>query len=171
MGRSIPQYVILFLSLILVQILICNHIMLFGVAVPILFFYFILRLPMGMPIKGVLTLAFLTGLIIDIFSDTPGVNTISCTVLAVCRRPIYHAFTGNDEALAIAVPSISTLGLAVYVKYLFTCVLLYCVMAVSLEYFTFADIKRTLSIAGASTFLSFILMLGVDSIMGGRKDR
>lgn len=171
MGRNIIQYTTLFVILILVQVLICNHIMLFGVAVPILFFYFILRLPMGMPVKGVLTLAFLIGVIMDISSDTPGVNALSCTILAVCRRPVYHAFTGNDETLAIAIPSISTLGPTVYIKYLFTCVLLYCTICVSIEYFTFVDIQRTLSIIGGSTLLSFILMLGVDSLMGGRKDR
>lgn len=171
MGHNIPQYVILFICLVLVQILICNHIMLFGVAIPILFFYFILRLPMGMPVKGVLTLAFLMGLIVDIFSDTPGVNTISCTILAAARRPIYHTIIGNDETLAVAVPCISTLGVWIYFKYLFTCVLLYCVLAVCLDYFTFVGLKRTLSIAGASTLLSFILMLGIDSLTGGRKDK
>lgn len=172
MGRSVGTYIILFISLVLVQILLCNHIMLFGVAAPIIFFYFLLRLPMGMNVKWVLVLGFLMGLIVDIFSDTPGVNTISCTILAVARKPIYRSFIGNDEALATAVPSIATLGISVAFKYLLSCTLLYCVLCVSLEYFTFASPQRIFSIIGASTILSFILLLGVDSLMGGgRRER
>lgn len=149
--------------------LICNNIMLFGIAVPLIFYLPLLRIPMSMSVKGVLTIGFFVGLIIDIFSDTPGVNTISCTILGALRRPIFKLFTGNDEALGVASPTIVSVGFWIYFKYLLLCTIAYCFTAVSLEYFTFVSIERTLSIIGASSLLSFLIMLGIDSITGGKK--
>lgn len=168
MGRDTASYIMLVISMLLVQVLICNHIMLFSVAVPIIFFYPILRLPGSMSVKAVMTVAFLLGLTVDIFSDTPGVNTLSCTVLAVMRRPVLHSFTGNDDTLSSVSPCIATLGFWTCFKYLLICVSSYCLMSVALEYFTFVSLQRTLSIIAASTLVSFVLLLGVDSLTGGK---
>ena len=130
MGRDTAKYLLMILCLMLVQILICNRIMLFSVAVPIIFFYPILRLPMSLSVKWVLTIAFLMGFVVDIFSDTPGVNTISCTVLAVVRRPVFHSYTGNDEALAGVSPCIGVLGFWTLFKYLIVCTPIYCVLTI-----------------------------------------
>ena len=46
MSREIIHFSILFISLLLIQVLICNHIVLFNVATPIIFIYFFVRLPM-----------------------------------------------------------------------------------------------------------------------------
>ncbi len=43
-------------------------------------------------------------------------------------------------------------------------VLIYCTLEIGLEFFTFISIKRMLLIISASTLLSFILLIGVDSI-------
>ena len=74
MSKSVISYFVIFLVLLLIQVLICNNIMLFGVATPVIFIFIILRLPMDTPVKIVMTVAFLSGLLVDIFSDTPGVN-------------------------------------------------------------------------------------------------
>ncbi|MCM1319143.1 MAG: hypothetical protein NC217_02030 [Muribaculaceae bacterium] len=168
MVRSVITYILLIICLLLVQVLICNHIMLFTVAVPIIFFYPILRLPMSMSIKWVLTIAFLIGLIMDIFSDTPGVNTISCCILAVLRKPVFHLYTGNDEALQGVSPMIVTTGLWTYAKYLLLLTPAYCCIAIGLEYFTFTGWQRILCIMGASTLLSYLILLGIDALTGGR---
>lgn len=168
MGRNVVTYIIIIIVLVLVQVLICNRIMLFGFAVPVIFFYPILHLSMGTSVKGVLTLAFLLGLAVDIFSDTPGVNALSCTVLAVLRRPIYHSFTGNDEALATLSPSMSSLGFWTFFKYLLVCTVTYMALAIGVEYFTLTDVWRTLGIICSSTLLSFVLLMGVDSLIGSR---
>ena len=168
MGRDTAKYLLMILCLMLVQILICNRIMLFSVAVPIIFFYPILRLPMSLSVKWVLTIAFLMGFVVDIFSDTPGVNTISCTVLAVVRRPVFHSYTGNDEELAGVSPCIGVLGFWTLFKYLIVCTPIYCVLAIGLEYFSFVNLQRTLCVMAASSFLSFILLLGIDALTGSK---
>ena len=42
MSRELIYYAILFVAMLLLQALICNHIVLFNVAVPIIFIYFII---------------------------------------------------------------------------------------------------------------------------------
>lgn len=169
MGRDITTYLLLFLVLMLAQVLICNHIMLFGLAIPIIFIYPLLRLPMSMSVKVVLTISFLTGLAVDIFSDTPGVNVISCCILAVLRRPVFHLYVGNDEALQGVSPTIANLGFRTYFKYLFLLVPAYCLPAILLEYFTFTTLSRTLLIILSSSMLTLVILLGIDALTAGRK--
>lgn len=123
---------------------------------------------MSMSVKWVLTIAFILGLIVDIFSDTPGVNAISCCVLAVLRKPVFRLYIGNDEALQGVSPSIGTLGFRIYAKYLLLLTPLYCCLSIGLEYFTLTDWQRTLSIIGGSSVLSYFLLLGIDALTGGR---
>lgn len=169
MPQSIARYGVLLLVLLLAQILICNHIILFGVAMPVIFIYFILCLPMGLNAKWVLLLAFLTGLIIDIFSDTPGVNALSCTIMAVLRKPVFKLYTGGDEVFSHVVPGISSLGGAMYAKYVVSLVFIYCMLSFSLDYFTFAYFSRMLVKILSSTVLSAALIIGIDSIAGGKR--
>ena len=166
MPQTIVRYTILLLALLTVQVLICNHIMLFGVAMPIVFIYFLLAPPMNTDVKLVLILGFLSGFAVDIFSDTPGVNSLSCTVLAVMRKPVFRLYTGGDEALANVAPSISTAGFASFAKYLLTLCLLYCTLCFTLEYFTFAYFTRMIEKITASTALSSLLIFAIDGLVG-----
>lgn len=155
----------MFVILVLIQVLICNHIVLFSIAVPMVFIYFIVRLPIAMKISLVMTLAFLLGLTIDIFSDTPGVNSLSCTLIAVMRRPLLYAYVARDDRTKEIIPSVSSLGVAVYSKFLFSMAIIYCLLVFAIEYFNFADIKDIVVMSAASGLLSFLLMLGVDSLI------
>lgn len=117
--------------------------------------------------KWVLTISFLMGFIIDVFSDTPGVNALSCTVLAMLRRPVFKLYTGGDEAFDEVLPCISSLGPAMYAKYMISCTLLYCLLCFSLIYFTFIAFGGLLLKVLASTVLSAALLMGIDGMVGG----
>lgn len=151
--------------MLLAQVLICNHIAIFNVAVPIIFIYFIIRLPISLG-KGILfTLAFIMGLSVDIFADTTGVNALSCTVLAAMKHPIYYAYVPKDDKTKFLTPSISSLGVGIYCKYLVTMVGFYCVMAFTIEYFNFANVKEIVILAASSCLLTFIMLLAIDSLI------
>ena len=156
---------LLFVVLILVQVLICNHIMLFNVAVPFIFIYFILRLPVGMSRILLLTLAFVMGLLIDVFSDTPGVNSLASTLLAMMKRPVFYAYVPRDDKTKIIVPSIASVGWQNYSKFALTMSALFCFIAFSIEYFSFAGIQDILILTAGSAVLTFALIIAVDSLM------
>lgn len=165
MNNDIIKFSILFMLCVLTQALIFNHIVLFQVAIPLIFIYFIVRLPIDLKLSWVFTLSFFLGLLVDIFSDTPGVNALSCTILASIRRPIYYAYVAKDDVTSRLVPCVSSLGILDYAKYLLTFILIYCFLAFTIEYFSFADVKGIVILTSASTLFTFILLLAVDCLI------
>jgi len=165
MNKDILKFIILFILMVLVQVLICNHIALFNMAVPIVFIYFIIRLPMNLGKGWLFTFAFLIGLCVDICSDTLGINTLSCTLLSALKNPVYYAYVPKDDKTVNLIPSISSLGIATYCKYLITMIGLYCLMAFAIEYFNFADIKEIALLSISSCFLTFIILLAIDCLI------
>lgn len=156
---------VILLCLILVQVLICNHIMLFNVAMIFVFIYVMINLPLDLDTGWLLTWAFLGGLAVDIFSDTPGVNSLSCTLLAIIKRPVFYAYIPRDDRTKNIEPSLASLGFSVYSKYLLTMVAAYCLMVFTIEYCSFADIKEILIMSASSALVSFLILLGIDSLL------
>ena len=84
MNRTSLKFLLTFLLLVPAQALVFNHLVLFGTAVPLVFIYLIIILPVTLGTNLSVAAGFLTGLCVDIFSDTPGVNALSCTILLYC---------------------------------------------------------------------------------------
>lgn len=165
MNKEILQFTILFIIMLLSQVLIFNHIALFNVAVPIVFIYFIIRLPISLGNGVLFTLAFFLGLIVDICSDTPGVNSLASTLLAALKKPVYYAYVPRDDKTKYLIPSLSSLGVATYCKFLVTMVGLYSVMAFTIEYFNFADVKDIVILSASSCLFTFIILLAIDCLI------
>lgn len=165
MNKDVIQFTLLFIIMLLVQVLICNHIAIFNVAIPIVFIYFIIRLPIPLGLGTLFTLSFLLGLSVDIFSDTPGVNSLACTLLAALKRPVYYAYVQRDDKTKVLIPSISSLGVGTYCRYLVSMVGIYCLMVFSIEYFSFADLQDILILSASSCLLTFISLLAIDCLI------
>lgn len=165
MNNAIIRYFGLFVLCILLQVLVFNRIILFHVAVPVVFIYFIIRLPINLKLPLVFTFSFFLGLIVDIFSDTPGVNALACTVISALRAPIYYAYMPKDDTTSRLTPGVSTMGLMEYGKYLLTFILIYCLLAFTIEYFSFADVKGIVILTASSTVLTFVILLAIDCLI------
>ncbi|HRF92087.1 MAG TPA: rod shape-determining protein MreD, partial [Bacteroides graminisolvens] len=98
-----------FVGLVLLQVLILNNIHLAGYATPFLYTYFILKFPSSVSRNELLLWAFFLGLIIDIFSNTPGINASATVLMAFVRPPLLTLFTPRDSFDNI-VPSFKTIG-------------------------------------------------------------
>ncbi|MDE5649409.1 MAG: rod shape-determining protein MreD [Duncaniella sp.] len=171
MNKTTLQFLLLGIILVLAQVIVFNHICLFNVAVPMVFFYLIIRLPITLSTNWMLTIGFFLGLIVDIFSDTYGMNALACTIEAMLRRPILRLYVPREEDLTRPEPSMYSLGTATYLKYILTMTLLYCTLVFLIEAFTFFNpIQLVLRIV-CSTILSMILMLGIDSLMTPRSEK
>ncbi len=171
MTKTIIQFIMLFLALVLVQI-ICSKMILFNVATPIIFIYLILRLPIGFSMNWTFTIAFLTGLVIDVFNNTPGMNALACTLLAGMRRPIFNAyFTHDDDETGDLMPAIDSLGLGAYLKYMSTLVLAYCIMIFFIQAFSLHNAGLTLLRIVCSGALSILLIFGIDSLVSTHREK
>lgn len=171
MDNDFLRNLIIWLLVIMAQVLICDHIMLFGVAIAFVYIYIIIRLPMSLNVNYLLSIAFLSGLTVDIFSDTPGVNSLACTVLAMLKRGVMYAYVPRDDRTKAIMPTLRSLGFVVYGKYLFSMCAIYCILVFSIEYFNFADVKDIVIMSGSSAVLSFFLLLGIDSIIMTKREK
>ena len=91
MINSILRFGAIIIILILLQILLFNNIQFSGYVNPYVYIMIILLLPAATPPWLLLIVAFLTGLIIDLFSGSPGMHT-SATLLAGFSRPYVLRF-------------------------------------------------------------------------------
>lgn len=165
MNRQLTTLILLFPLLILLQVLICNHIMLFNVAIPFIFIYFIVRLPIGMSKNLLFTLAFLIGFCVDIFSDTPGVCSLASLILAVVKQPVFYAYVARDDKTKFITPCIATLGWQAYSKFILTLSAIFCLLTFSIEYFSFATVKDIALMTLGSTAITFVLLYCIDCLV------
>ncbi|HJE40136.1 MAG: rod shape-determining protein MreD [Candidatus Amulumruptor caecigallinarius] len=164
MIRTFVKFLIFSIALVLLQATVFNHICLFNVAVPMAFIYVILRLPITMNVGWVLTVGFLLGLSVDIFSDTQGMNALACTLLAMLRKPVFTLYFPREDEIGNPEPTISSLGAVVFIKYDLTMSLLYCFMIFLIEAFTFLNPLLLVLRILCSTVLTTLLILAIDSL-------
>lgn len=157
--------------MILAQVIIFNNLCLFNIAIPIVFIYFIIKLPVTLSTNWTLTLSFIIGLIIDIFSNTHGMNALSCTIIAMMRRSILRLYFPREDDLTNPEPSIRSLGIGVYAKYSFTIILLYCTLIFVIESFSIFNWGILLARIFASTILTFLLIIGIDNLTIKRREK
>ena len=78
MTTDVINRIVGFVVLCLVQALVLNHIHIFGFATPLLYVYMVLQFRRNYPKWGILLWSFLLGMVIDTFSNTPGVSWHRC---------------------------------------------------------------------------------------------
>ncbi len=165
MNKSFVSYILLFVTLVLAQVLLLNHIVLFNCAVCLVFIYFLIKLPINLSPNLMLTLGFILGLCVDILSDTPGLNALCCTILASLKKPVFYAYEQHDDQKRNVAPSIGTMGFLNFSKYIFSLSAIYCLLAFFVEFVYFADVIQILIKAGASTVFTFLVILAIDSLI------
>lgn len=164
MPKTIISYISVFLALVVCQAVIFNNLILFNSAVALVFLYFIVELPITLNVNYVMSLAFLIGLSVDIFQDTPGLNCLSCTIVSFLRRPIFYLYAPRDEDFAGKRLCLSSLGTSTFLKYMLSLVLLYCIIYFSCEALAYGDILRMIIRIVSSTAYTFIVLFTIDSL-------
>lgn len=169
MKRSSLYEVIVFVLLILLQVLLLNRISLFGIATPVLYIYFLLKLPRGKNLFYVIISGFLMGLIIDIFLNTLGMNAAATTIVAAFRKPVMNLFFEKEEYNEF-VPGIYTAA-GPFVRFTIMMVMLHLTFLFFIESFTLFNLMNTLLRIAASSFISILLIIALDSFIFRRKHR
>lgn len=154
----------MFMVLVVAQAVIFNHVILYGVAIPFVFIYFILKLPVSMSSAKVIFLAFLLGTVMDVFQDTPGMCGLACTCLGAVRRSILRLYVPREDDIFHSTPSIRSFGLGVFMQYVITMSLIFCALVFVIEAFTFFRPVVLLARTGASAALTSLLLIATDSL-------
>ena len=89
-GKTDITRLVYFVVLVLIQALILNNIHFLRIATPFLYLYFIIKMPVGTSRDLVVLFSFLIGLVIDMFSNTPGMHAAACTLAGFIREPLQY---------------------------------------------------------------------------------
>lgn len=153
---------VFFFVLLLAQVLVLNHIHIFGYATPLLYVYFVLPTRRHQPQWLTLLWCFAMGLCVDTFSDTPGVAAASMTFVGLLQPYLLRLFIQQDYADDFR-PSIKTLGMMKYSSYAIMLVLVHCLLFFTLEAFNFFNWQQWLLTMAGSSVLTIVLILVIDN--------
>lgn len=149
--------------MVLLQVLILNNVHIAGYATPFLYMYLILKFESDTSRNTLMLCAFLLGLTVDLFSDTPGMNA-AATVWVAFLRPVFLRLFVPRDTLDVLVPSIRTMGTLSFLKYLVVSVLMHHGFLLTLEFFSFAHIDTLLLRIAASTLLTAACIMAIEGI-------
>ena len=153
----------MFVALLAVQVLVLNHVWLLNVATPLLYVYFAITFPRNTEKGEVLVWCFLLGLLIDIFSNTPGLAAGSLTLIGMIQVYLVELFSPRDSAENLEI-SAATLGWGKFSMLSGILTLTYCLLFFILEAFNFFDWQLWLLRAVCSSALTLVLMLAIESV-------
>lgn len=156
------QNIVRFILLMLVQVFVLNNIRFAGFINPYIYILFILLLPVRFPRWLSLILGFITGLVIDSFTNTPGIHAFATVLLAYLRNPVITAFLSVEEG-ANPVPGFYSFGVAAFVKYVIALVILHHTAFFFLEVFSFREAGYTLLRILLNSSITVILLFGIQS--------
>lgn len=162
MNLNFLKSVLLFAILLLAQVLVLNHIHLFDCATPLLYVYVVLQFRRNYPRWSILLVSFLLGLLVDIFSNTPGVAAASMTFLGFLQPYVLAMFLNRDSDEDLQ-PSMKSLGFAKFFYYAAALVVVYCAIFFTIETFSFFNGLLWLECVGGSAMLTVLLILAIEN--------
>ncbi|NOX86147.1 MAG: rod shape-determining protein MreD [Chlorobi bacterium] len=169
MNNIYLKNIIRFILLVLLQVLVLNNMNLMGYMNPYVYILFILLLPADISGVLLLLLAFLTGITIDFFGNTLGLNAAATVLMAFTRPKVLNLFFKNIEFGQNEEPGIAKMGFGKFLRYVFILVLIHHTALFFLEVFSFQEFRDTVyRIIISSVFSTFIIMILV-LLFGKRK--
>jgi rod shape-determining protein MreD len=168
MINSILRFGLIFIILMLLQVVLLNNIQFSGYVNPYVYIMFILLLPVEIPSWLLLLLSFGTGMVLDLFSGSPGMHS-SATVLAGFLRPyILRIVSPRDGYEARSEPSMLNYGFRWFLAYTVLIVLVHHTALFYLEVFRFADFFRTMLRVLLSTLFTVTFIVLIEFYRKGR---
>ena len=151
-------------ALVLLQALILNNLHISGYATPFLYIYLILKFEADVSPNRLMLWAFCLGIMVDIFSDTPGLNAASTVLLAFVRPTLLRLFVPRDLQETF-IPAIRTMGISAFLRYTVTAILLHHAALLSLEAFSFAHLPALLLRIASSTLFTTLCVLATEMLL------
>lgn len=171
MSRAILINLLRFIILVFLQVFLLKNITLYNISTPYLYILFILLLPFEIPNILLFALAFMLGLTIDAFYDTPGLHAASCVLLAFVRI-LFISITVQKEGFDNEPePTLSIMGLRWFFTYALILTLCHHFFLFNLEVFRFSEIPYTLSRFLLSSIFTVFLMLLSGFLFFRKKER
>ena len=171
MTRTVIINLLRFVVLVFIQVFLLKNITLYNLSTPYLYILCILLLPVETPNILLFALAFLIGLTIDAFYDTPGLHAAACVLLAFVRV-LFISITVQKEGFDNEPePTLSIMGFRWFFTYALVLTLFHHFFLFNLEVFRFSEIQYTLERVVLSSIFTVFLILVSGLLFYRRKER
>jgi rod shape-determining protein MreD len=163
---TIIANVLRFALLVLLQALVLDHLDLAnGWLVPYLYVLFILMLPFELPDWAQLLAGSATGMVMDLFTSTPGMHFTACTLMAYLRILLLRLLRPRDGYEFGSRPVIADMGLAWWGTFAGVLVLAHHLWLFFVEVYRFDNFGNTLLRAVLSAAFTLALCLLAQALL------
>lgn len=170
MGASTFGHILRFIILVLAQGFLFNHLDLLGYINPYVYVMFILMLPIHINGIALLLLALITGLSVDLFTQTWGIHTAATLFMAYLRPGWLRLMAPRDGYTLNISPSISSMGIIWTSVYISSMVFTHHFTLFVMDIFRIDEIGNLLGRTVTSAFLTCALII-LFQLSKGIKDR
>lgn len=143
MNNLVLNNIIKFISLLLLQVLVLNHVNLFGFINPLVYIVWVLLFPIKKNKATLLLLSFLLGLSIDFFSDSGGIHAAATLFIAYIRIPVLNAILGKSD-FDYVLFNLRSIAFIKAFSFIAILTFIHHFVVFSLEYFSFNSISSIL---------------------------
>ena len=157
------RQILFFLILLILQVWIFNKIHILGVATPLFYIYYILKLPVNTNRNIVLILSFLMGFFLDMFAYSYGFHMLACTMAGFTRHYAFRLFLPK-ELVEFDIPSIKDFGVGLFFRYIVSIVLIHHIVFFTVESLSLFDPLRLLYCIFGSAVLTIVLIFAAEGL-------
>ena len=153
-----------FIGLILLQVLVIDNIRLGFYVHPYVYVLFIFLLPFNIQKWQLLILGFFTGLTVDLFNGTPGLNAAATVFMSFIRPYVISSMTRRKDINANDEPSLNNMGISWFIVYTLILLIshnfiLFLLEAFSLKLLGVVLIQTLISVFSSLIIIFIILLL------------
>lgn len=151
------------LFLLAVQVLVLNHIHLWGMGTPFIIVLLLVYMRLGTGRVSTLFWGFTIGLLTDIFCNTPGMCSAAMTFVALLQPPLLRMMAPRD-CIDDMLPSYGTMGTWNHIRYVLLLLLFFHLVYFALECFSYYHIEQAAISLGISYAASAFIALAAEAL-------
>ncbi len=150
---SILLYLLCLLVAVVLQVLLFNHLSLMG-GVTLVYVIALMKAPVEINRVVQIIMGFLTGFVIDVFCNTPGMHSLAAVSMMALRDVILHLYN-EDPEFKNGVVNMKQIGVSAFIRYSLSFIALHSIMLYVIESFTLFNISVLLTKILISIVLTF----------------
>lgn len=158
MTTEILRNILRFILLLLLQVLIVQNINLGPYIIMLPYVLIILMLPFETQRVVLMVISFFVGISLDIFHDSSGLHASACTLMGFSRHYVLKFISPRDGYDIGVKPTVDDMGLAWYLRYAGTLILIHHFAFFYLEIFRFNEFFGTFLRVILSSIGTFLLV-------------
>jgi len=144
----------------LLQVLVFNHLHLLG-GVVLIYLLALIRIPVQINRSLQILMGFVCGLLVDIFSNTPGMHALTCTMIMWVRLPLLHMFIIKED-IKTGSPTLAKLTPPIFIRYATSVIVFHTIVLYLVESFTLFNFIPLILKILITSLLTYIFVIAFE---------